>query len=193
MKTTLLRWSGPILLGLLLATHAPLEASMLRHMLVQLPLLVVCGALLRPWLRLPTELTRMDGQGLTTFTAAVFITTYWMIPRALEQALFEPLAALAKFASLLVLGAALPGALRRAHVVVQLFFVANICAMMAIAGMLYRELPQRLCNAYLLDDQSVTGTALVVLALVLGAAWCIVNARHFADPPERPPPGRIPD
>ena len=193
MKTTLLRWSSPILLGLLLATRAPLEASMLRHMLVQLPLLVVCGALLRPWLRLPTELTRMDGQGLTTFTAAVFITTYWMIPRALEQALFEPLAALEKFTSLLVLGAALPGALRRAHVVVQLFFVANICAMMAIAGMLYRELPQRLCNAYLLDDQSVTGTALVVLALVLGAAWCIVNARHFADPPERPPPGRIPD
>jgi hypothetical protein len=99
--------------------------------------------------------------------------------------LFEPLAAGAKFASLLLLGAALPGALRRAHVVVQLFFVANICAMMAIAGMLYRELPQRLCNAYLLDDQTVTGTALVALALLLGVAWCVVNARHFADPPEK--------
>jgi len=193
MKTTLLRWSGPVLLGLLLATRAPLEASMLRHMLVQLPLLVICGALLRPWLRLPAELTRMDGQGLATFTAAVFITTYWMIPRALEQALFEPLATMAKFASLLLLGAALPGALRRAHVVVQLFFVANICAMMAIAGMLYRELPQRLCNAYLLDDQTVTGTALVVLALVLGVAWCVVNTGHFTDPPERPDEPKWPD
>lgn len=190
----LMRWSGPALLGVLLATRAPLEASMLRHMLVQLPLLVLCGALLRPWLRLPPGLARWDFQGLTTFTAAAFITTYWMIPRALEQALFEPLAAGAKFASLLLLGAALPGALRRAHVVVQLFYVANICAMMAIAGMLYRELPQRLCNAYLLDDQTVTGTALVALALALGVGWCIVNARHFADPAERPPgSGRIRD
>lgn len=61
--------------------------------------------------------------------------------------------------------------------------------MMAIAGMLYRELPQRLCNAYLLDDQDVTGSWLVGLALVLGVAWCIVNVRHFADPPEQPPAG----
>ncbi|MET0210185.1 MAG: hypothetical protein ABW220_14165 [Burkholderiaceae bacterium] len=190
----LMRWSGPTLLGVLLASRAPLEASMLRHMLVQLPLLVLCGALLGRSLRLPPGLARSDVQGLATFTAAAFVTTYWMIPRALEQALFEPLAAGAKFASLLLLGAALPGALRRAHVVVQLFFVANICAMMAIAGMLYRELPQRLCNAYLLDDQAVTGTALVVLALLLGVAWCVANARHFADPPERPPGnGRIRD
>ena len=192
--TRLMRWSGPALLGMLLATRAPLEASMLRHMLVQLPLLLVCGALLRPWLSLPAGLARWDAHGLATFTAAAFITTYWMIPQALEQALFEPLAAGAKFASLLLLGAALPGALRRAHVVVQLFFVANICAMMAIAGMLYRELPQRLCNAYLLDDQTVTGTALVTLALLLGVAWCGVNARHVADQPERPPgSGRIRD
>jgi hypothetical protein len=182
----LARWSGPVLLAALLASRAPLEASMLRHMLVQLPLLVLCGALLRPWLRLPAGLARWDAQGLATFTAAAFATTYWMIPRALEQALDEPFATTLKFASLLLLGAALPGALRRAHVVVQLFFVANICAMMAIAGMLYRELPQRLCNAYLLDDQAVTGTALVGLALLLGAACCIGNARHLADPPEPP-------
>ena len=185
-RVRLMRWSGPLLLAVLVAIRAPLEATMLRHMLVQLPLLVICGVLLRPWLRLPPRAARCDRQGLATFTAAVFTTTYWMIPRALEQALDEPFANGMKFASLLLLGALLPGALRRAHVVVQLFFVANICAMMAIAGMLYRELPQRLCNAYLLDDQDLTGSALVGLALVLGVAWCIVNARHFADPPERP-------
>lgn len=185
-RARLARWSGPALLALLLATRAPLEATMWRHMLVQLPLLVACGALLGPWLRLPPGAARWDAQGLATLTGAAFATTYWMIPRALEQALADPFANGMKFASLLLLGALLPGALRRAHVVVQLFFVANICAMMAIAGMLYRELPQRLCNAYLLDDQDRTGSWLVGLALVLGVAWCIVNARHIADPPERP-------
>lgn len=194
-RARLARWSGPCLLAVLLATRAPLEATMWRHMLVQLPLLVVCGVLLRPllrpWLRLPPDVLRWDAQGLATLTAAAFATSYWMIPRALEQALDEPFANAMKFASLLLLGALLPGALRRAHIVVQLFFVANICAMMALAGMLYRELPQRLCNAYLQDDQDLTGSWLVGLALVLGVAWCIANARHFADPPEPPgPPDR---
>lgn len=194
-RARLARWSGPVLLAVLLATRAPLEATMWRHMLVQLPLLVACGVLLRPWLGqwlpLAPGAARWDAQGLATLTAAAFTTTYWMIPRALEQALDEPFANAMKFISLLLLGALLPGAMRRAHVVVQLFFVANICSMMAIAGMLYRELPQRLCNAYLLDDQDVTGSWLVGLALVLGVAWCIVNARHFADSPEQPqpPPG----
>jgi len=185
-RARLRRWSGPALLAVLVATRAPLEATMWRHMLVQLPLLVTCGALLRPWLRLSPGAARWDAQGLATFTATAFATTYWMIPRALEQALDEPFANGMKFASLLLMGALLPGALRRAHVVVQLFFIANICAMMAIAGMLYRELPQRLCNAYLLDDQDLTGSSLVGLALALGVAWCIVNARHFADQPEQP-------
>lgn len=178
------------MLAVLVATRTPLEATMWRHMVVQLPLLVVCGVLLRPWLRLPPRAAQWDAQGLATFTAAVFATTYWMIPRALEQALDEPFANLLKFASLVLLGALLPGAMRRAHVVVQLFFVANICAMMAIAGMLYRELPQRLCNAYLLGDQDITGSSLVGLALLLGVAWCIVNARHFSDPPDGPLRGR---
>lgn len=186
-QARLRRWSGPALLAVLLSTHAPLEATMWRHMLVQLPLLVACGVLLRAWLPPWPAALRWDAQGLATFTAAAFTASYWMIPRALEQALDEPFANFMKFASLLLLGALLPGAMRRAHVVVQLFFVANICAMMAIAGMLYRELPQRLCNAYLLDDQDLTGSSLVGLALVLGVAWCIVNARHFADQPEPSP------
>lgn len=170
------RLAGAALL-LLIATRAPVEATMVRHMLVQLPLLVVCGALLR----LPTRAARWDHQGLASFTFAAFVATYWMIPRALEQALVEPLAETLKFATLLLAGALLPGALQRSHVVVQLFFVANSCAMMAIAGMLYRELPQRLCNAYLLDDQGLTGALLVGLALTLGMAWCVANAQRFVD------------
>lgn len=106
------RWSGPVLLVLLLATRAPLEATMWRHMLVQLPLLVACGVLLRPWpcrlLPLAPGAARWDAQGLATLTAAAFAMTYWMIPRALEQALDEPFANGMKFISLLLLGACCP-------------------------------------------------------------------------------------
>lgn len=174
---------GLALLAALFATRGWMEASMLRHMLLQLPLLVLCGALLQA--RAPARLRQfgagLDLQGLTSFTALAFVSTYWMVPRALEQALFAPAAEAAKWISLLLVGACLPGALARAHLVVQLFFVANLCAMMAIAGLLYQELPQRLCNAYLLDDQAATGAGLVGLALALAAAWCVANGRRFLD------------
>lgn len=175
--------AGPVLLAALIASRGLLEASMLQHMLVQLPLLVVGGVLCRPWFG-RWRLIACDVQGLAGLTAMVFVTSYWMIPRALEQSLVAPLAEVLKFASLLLLGLVLPGSLRRAHVVVQLFFVANVCAMMAIAGMLYQDMPQRLCNAYLLDDQGATGGALVGLALALAVAWCGAHWRQVVEAAE---------
>lgn len=185
MKSAARLLAGPALLALLLATRGALEATMLRHMLLQLPLLVLCGVAWRAWLArapaLAARLAALDQHGLAGFAAASFATALWMIPRALEAALDLPAVALLKFASLLLVGACLPGSLGRAHLAVQLFFVANLCAMTAIAGMLYQELPQRLCNAYLLDDQALAGRALVGLALALGLAWCIAQRGRLLD------------
>lgn len=146
-----------------------LEASMLRHMLLQLPLLVAAGALLP--VRWPRAAT-FDQHGVTGLTALLFVTAYWMIPRALEQSINSPLAEAFKFLSLLALGAALPGSLSRANWIVQLFYLGNFSWMMAIAGIQYQTMPQRLCNAYLLDDQIVTGVALVIASIGIAAAWC---------------------
>jgi hypothetical protein len=44
--------------------------------------------------------------------------------------------------------------------------------MMAFAGIQYQNLPQRLCNAYRLDDQTDTGMALVIASVVIAAFWC---------------------
>jgi hypothetical protein len=148
-----------------------LEASMLRHMLLQLPLLVAAGWLLSAGWR-SGNWSHLDQHGITGLTALLFITGYWMIPRALEQSINSPLAEAAKFVSLLALGAVLRGSLRRANWIVQLFFLGNFSWMMAIAGIQYQNMPQRLCNAYLLDDQIVTGLALVIASIVIAMAWC---------------------
>ncbi|XLZ71883.1 hypothetical protein ABT364_07905 [Massilia sp. SR12] len=118
-------------------------------------------------------LGRWDAHGLAGLTWLLLASAYWMVPRALEQALTLPLAELGKFASLFLAGFLLPAALARAAAAVQLFFLGNFCAMMAIAGMLYQDMPQRLCNAYTLDDQVITGVGLVVASIGIAAAWCI--------------------
>lgn len=150
-----------------------LEASMARHMLAQLPLLVAAGWLLAGDSALLRRAARFDEYGVCGLSALLFVSAYWMIPRALEQSLDAAPAEVAKFASLLLLGALLPGSLRRAPWIAQLFFLGNFSAMMAIAGMQYQSLPQRLCNAYLLDDQALAGAGLVAGAIAIAILWCM--------------------
>jgi hypothetical protein len=166
----------------LLAAALPrvwLEASMLRHMLLQLPLLVAAGwllgeALAKRWpdrLGERARIAAFDQHGVTGLTALLFISAYWMIPRALELSITDPLIEAAKFISLTALGAILPGSLQRANWIVQLFYMGNLSWMTAIAGVQYQNMPQRLCNAYLLDDQIATGAALVCASIAIALLW----------------------
>ena len=171
-----------------------LEAAMWRHMLLQLPLLVAAGCLLG--IALGTGPSRhglrraaiVDQHGITGLSAALFITAYWMIPRALEQSINLPLSEVAKFASLPLAGLLLAASHRRASPVIQLLFLGNFCWMTAIAGMQYQNLPQRLCNAYLLDDQLATGAGLVAASIAVAAAWCALHAKALLSNPDAPTP-----
>jgi hypothetical protein len=158
-----------------------LESSMARHMLVQLPLLVLAGwmasSLLPPALSLAAA--RFDEYGITGLSALLFVSAYWMVPRALELSLTSPLFEAAKWSSLLLLGLILPGSLSRCPWVIQLFFLGNFSAMMAIAGIQYQNLPQRLCNAYLLDDQVITGMGLVAAAILISSARLSSLIKHY--------------
>lgn len=149
-----------------------LEASMLRHMLLQLPLLGLSGWSLSGRAPRPAWIARFDAYGVSGLTALLFISAYWMIPRALELSLASPLSEAAKIISLFTLGYLLPASLARSPSIVQLFFLGNFGAMMAIAGMQYQEMPQRLCNAYRLDDQVLTGDALVAATILIAILWC---------------------
>jgi hypothetical protein len=148
-----------------------LEAAMWRHMLLQLPLIVAAGYLLAPSAQWLHRLAIFDQHGLTGLTALLFVSAYWMIPRALELSIASAPIETAKFLSLLALGAILPGSLRRASWIVQLFYLGNLSWMTAVAGIQYQDMPQRLCNAYLLDDQVTTGAALVAVAIAIALAW----------------------
>ena len=54
--------------------------------------------------------------------------------------------------------------------------------MAAAVGLLYQEMPQRLCNSYLLDDQTITGEALVIISAIGGLIWivCLAIRLHRA-------------
>lgn len=173
-----------------LGAHKTLTSLMSLHMLVQLPLLVIAGlAAEQAWYsrrRAPTFFERWqvsytgwscNDYGLPGLLLVSLIGIGWMIPKALDDALTDWRMTLFKYVGLPVCGWVLGASLRRAPKVITLFFLGNFSWMSAIAGMIYLDLPVRLCNAYLNDDQHWTGRGLIALAVVLPAVWVVAERK----------------
>lgn len=173
------------LLWLLPALRAPMEASMVLHMLVQIPLLLLGGWAAMAWLPCRAEalLARVDPLGLLGATLATCMLTYWMVPAALDLAVLEGRFAGAKYLSLWLAGLAFAQGWPRLGAVLAAFVLGNMAWMMATAGLLYREAEARLCVSYLLDEQAVAGTGLVAWGLV---ALAVAVARAGGKAPSEP-------
>jgi hypothetical protein len=171
------RYLGVAALYLLLASPAArswLEAGMSGHMLLQMPLLaaigIVASRLLPP--RRQQALLAAAGGAIPCVLSALFASSYWMLPRALDAALAEPLVEAAKFVSLpLLVGLPLGLAWKQLSVIGRGFVWTNLISMLAVLGWLYIAAPVRLCNNYLVDQQGQAGWWMVKLALLLFACW----------------------
>ena len=170
-----------------------IEQSMTWHMVVQMPLLVLAGALAARAVvqRTSETITQTKGKankygaaqltlpklagfnhfGLTGFMAAQGITAYWMLPSAIDRAVVNPGFDALKLLTLFISGALLHGAFRRAPVALQLFFMGYWVSMMCWLGIYLATTDLRLCNAYSQASQVSTGWGLLLLGLLAGAAW----------------------
>ncbi|HEY9396078.1 MAG TPA: hypothetical protein VIQ28_00460 [Burkholderiales bacterium] len=160
-----------------------LEASMVAHMLIQIPLLATTGFAagfgLSPSQR--ARLRRLIGGPLPFVLTALLASSYWMLPRALDATLVNPFAELAKFASLpLLVGLPLALGWERLEAVGRGFVWTNFFSMLAVVGWLYIAAPVRVCNSYLVADQYDAGLWMVRLAIALFLAWLASLFMHRA-------------
>lgn len=170
--------------------HA-LESSMTAQMLLQLPLLIGVGGLLAQALPAPllARIARWNHLGISGLVLASVASAFWMLPRALDASVTEPLVAAAKYLSLPLL-VGLPFALSwpRMNFIVRGMFLLEFIATFFRLGWLYLISPERLCNLYLLDDQQQLGKYMLVIgsALFLGVAGKLVWGRFESPPQTRP-------
>lgn len=154
-----------------------LERVMIVHMLVQIPLLAGAGALMAMALpmRWTARLALWNGQGISGILMAVMVSSWWMVPRALDWALASPAMELTKFVSLpLLVGAPLALSWSDLGGMGRGFVIANVLPMWAAVGWLYLAAPVRVCNFYLVEDQTAAGAGLLAVSIVLaGVAACL--------------------
>ena len=173
-------------LAVALIWRGSLTALMSTHMLVQIPLLVLVGVFAeQAWRRCTgaglaqqcAPSWSYNEYGMPGLLLVSLIGAFWMIPKALDDALTDWRIAAFKVLGLPIAGWILRASLRRSNVVVKVFFLGNFCWMSAIVGLVYQDQPVRLCNAYLQDDQAWVGYGLIALAVGLPTLWLLSHIR----------------
>jgi len=164
-------WVGTALLAAIVLTPLRpwLEASLIGHMLVQIPLLVLAGALIARSLPAAWRfwVGRLDFYGLLGFLLALFVIVYWLLPRNLDAAVLEAGAGWMKIVTLVLLaGIPLGLTAHRLPLLVRGVLWVKGTAMFFVMGWLYREAPDRLCNAYLLGEQQLLGNVMLGLGAI---------------------------
>jgi hypothetical protein len=153
-----------------------MENVMVWHMGVQIPALVVTGALSGPIIApfYQQYFAPWNGRGVAGIALTIITLLFWMLPRSLDATLDDSAMEVAKFTTLPLL-AGLP----LAHSWPQLSLIgrgivwSNLFAMLFVLAWLYLAAPVRVCNNYLVNDQEVLGWYLfgASIAAALYVGW----------------------
>jgi len=151
--------------------RAALESGMASHMLVQIPLLAVAGAIVVQNLpeRRRAQLARWNRGGISGALLALLASAWWMVPRALDLALASPSMELTKFVTLpLLVGAPLALSWGRLGPLGRGLVLGNVLPMWAVVGWMYVVAPVRVCNFYLVEQQVRAGAGLIGASAMVG-------------------------
>lgn len=153
-----------------------LEGTMALHMAVQMPLLIALGTFVAISLRdrEPRWFAAADWLGIPGLVAVLLASSFWMLPRALDEAVADPAFDLVKFVTLpLLVGLPLGLSWRRMPPLGRAFIWANFIPKLGAIGGLYLGAPIRLCAYYRLDQQQLAGWTLIAIAIALGLTWFV--------------------
>ena len=175
----------PVLAALALA--APpldpwLDRSMARHMLVQVPLLLLLGFAVGAQVRRGLA-PFVDDLGLTGLAAAVGALVFWMLPRSLDAAVESNLVDQLMHVSMFTAGTLLGAAWQRLPFAARGAVGIQLAAMLIAVGNYYAKAYVLACSAYTLELQQEAGRAmlgasvLVVLLVVVGLGRALSGER----------------
>jgi len=153
-----------------------LERTLVGHVLIEIPLLVVAGwalgAAIKPYLH--RALGYFNGGGISGLLLVTFTIAFWMIPRWLDASLQDPVVGIAKYTSLIfIAGMPLGLSWQRAGFITRGVVKLEFLAMLFRLGWLYLISPERLCNSYLISDQSALGQTMLLIGGLLCVVWLV--------------------
>lgn len=137
-----------------------LESIMIIHMHMQMPLLVLSGFLMARFflIRFPAVFEKWNHNGIPGILLFLIIWFYWMIPKAMDEALTLQTVELFKFVSLPFLaGVSLCDSWRKLSHMGQSIVYIIFTLKFIVMGYLYVGIDEQICNNYLIIEQKTLG------------------------------------
>lgn len=163
------------------------SATMPRHQLLQVPAMVVLGAIAARGLARWAMARVPRGWDAPLLVVAIGTVMFWMIPRSVDLAASSMAADQVMHLSWFLAGGALAYTLPRAPVVARMALGIHGVAMLAAAGLVYTLYPGLICTAYTLPQQHATGRWMLLAAPVLAVLLWVWAVRGMSAPTIVPP------
>ncbi|MFD1039010.1 hypothetical protein ACFQ3N_11505 [Virgibacillus byunsanensis] len=144
-----------------------LESVMTIHMHMQMPLLVIAGMMMAPYVqqRFPGFFKKWNSNGIPGILLVIIIWSYWMLPRAMDDALTMQTVEIFKFISLpFLVGIPLRESWKKIGTFAQHFVYIYFVISSIIMGWIYIASESQLCNNYLIIEQKTLGWAFITVA-----------------------------
>ncbi|GAB3802795.1 hypothetical protein [Virgibacillus kimchii] len=147
-----------------------LESMMYTHMLVQIPLLIVAGWMMGKVVMEKGKpfFDKWNANGVPGITLTIVVTMYWMLPRAMDEALMYWPVEVFKLVGLpLLAGIPLRDSWKKLRAVGQSFVYLNYLPMFGLMAWLYIDTPIQVCNSYLESEQRVLGWGFFIITAAM--------------------------
>jgi hypothetical protein len=145
-----------------------MEAIMVIHMHMQMPMLVISGLLMAPYFqkRFPSFFDTWNSTGIPGLLLFIIIASYWLLPRTMDEALMIPGVELFKFISLPFLaGIPLRDSWRKLSKLAKNVTIGLFTILFCGMGLLYIYAPYQICNNYLIMEQFTLGWGYLLTAI----------------------------
>ena len=146
------------------------ESIMSIHMHMQMPLLLVVGMLMTPLLqkKFPGFFKKWNSNGVPGLILFLIIVLYWMIPRAMDEALAIQAVEVFKFISWPFLaGVPLRDSWKKLGSLGKNFIYVSVSIIYGSMAWVYILSPVQLCNNYLIVEQRALGWGFLIIAVCI--------------------------
>jgi len=146
------------------------ESVMVIHMHMQMPLFIIAGMLMAPFFqrKLPAFFEKWNANGVPGIILFMIIITYWLLPRAMDEALTIPAIEIFKFIGLPFLaGVPLRDSWKKLNTLGKNIIFVTISILFGIMAYLYIFSDAQICNNYLVVEQKTLGWAFLFTAVAI--------------------------
>lgn len=146
------------------------ESIMAIHMHMQMPLLAIVGMLMTPFLQkiFPRFFTKWNENGFPGILLFLIVFSYWLIPRAMDDAMTTTFVEVFKFISWpFLIGVPLRDSWSKISLLYKNSLLSIVAILYLLMAWLYIFSPDQLCNNYLIVDQRTLGWSFLLIAFCL--------------------------